>query len=141
MSPDLLALAWPRLDLPALHRLVTVELGWPGWRVVDNRVQGPCPVQRSPKCKGDAVAGYVYARTDGGPPWVRCHHRQTCAFSESLFEVLAEHHGSRAQAAAAVKRLAGLLPGTDGPPEVPRAIWPERRTLVVRRQTRRAAHG
>lgn len=120
---DDLAAAWRRLDANALLGLIEHRLGWSGWKVIGNRVEGPCPVQGGPKCGADRRAAFVYASQNGWPPWIHCHHRSSCGFARPLLEALADRLGSKAEAVAVVKRL-GL--GT-----VPRAVWPVTAPLIL----------
>lgn len=120
---DLLRDAMSKIALPELHALLTITLGWSAWVIVDNRVQGPCPApQPGAKCKGDRLAGFAYPRSDGGPPWLYCHHRNTCGYGASLFGVLADHLGSKSKAAEAFIRAGRVFP---------RAEFPTRNPLVV----------
>lgn len=134
---DPLAQAWRQIGVQELHQLVVVYLGWSGWAIADNKIQGGCPAPRpGPKCGADRSAGYSYIRDDRGPPWVYCHHRHTCGYGEPLFEILARGLGTRGAAAELIKSVAGVSspphpPSRLRPPTV-RAEWPSRERLVVR---------
>lgn len=127
--PDDLAAAWQRLDPPLLLHLITAHLGWSGWSVVKDRVEGPCPVSCE---KSDHRSAYLYSSADGWSPWVRCHHVNSCGFRAPLVDLLAQRLGSRSRAAEAVKQLALV--------RVPRAAWPtvERMVVAVLPHARRA---
>jgi hypothetical protein len=120
---DELAHAWRRLTLDQLLDLVQRVLGWEGWRQAGSRIEGPCPVGCS-KGAAERNSAFCYPRDDGGPPWIRCHHKASCGFTTSIFDALAERLGSRGEAAALIKARAMLT--------VPAAIWPHVEPLVLR---------
>ncbi len=131
---DQLTEAWRRMEATALLHLICADLGWAGWRASGPYLQGPCPDQtESKRCWEDPQGAYVYTNDKGWPPVVCCNHTNTCASKKSLFAWLAEHLGSRRAAAELVKRRAGIHGQV---PIMQRAVWPQARRLVVRRQSR-----
>jgi hypothetical protein len=106
---DQLPMAWSRLGIEDLLALVRDDLGWAGWVVRGTYLRGPCPQQRGEKCSRDPTAAFIYARPSGKTPWCDCNHRHSCGFSESLFALVADAKGSKADAAAVIKSRAGIV--------------------------------
>lgn len=99
-----LAVAWTRLGADALAELLARYVD-SGWRSRGTYATGPCPLGVG-KCRIDERAAYVYPERTGWPPWVRCRHRESCAFSASVFDLLADALGSKRAAVRAVSNAA-----------------------------------
>jgi hypothetical protein len=108
-GPSRLEAAWQRITLEGVCEILNRYTAG-GWRPMgDKRIEGPCPALRG-KCKGDPVAAFVYERTDGGPPFVHCSHRNSCGQVTSVYDVVAGQHTSPNEAVRAIMIAAGLDP-------------------------------